>query len=156
MHRSGDTSVTATDPYVTLGVSRNAADDEIRRAFRKLAKELHPDLHPDDNSAADRFKRVTAAYDIIGDPPKRRQYDNGEIDASGEPRRGFRHPHANAGGGQKKDAYLIDVGVFLGAIMPEHRRNDAGGAVCRRRDDAPASARGNAEIDVSRLVRGCR
>lgn len=87
--------MTATDPYATLGVSRDAGDDEIRRAFRKLAKELHPDLHPDDAVAADRFKRVSAAYDILGDPPKRRQFDNGEIDASGEPR----YRYANAGQG---------------------------------------------------------
>lgn len=91
--------MTATDPYATLGVSRDAADDDIRRAFRKLAKELHPDLHPGDVAAADRFKRVSAAYEILGDPPKRRQFDNGEIDASGEPRRGFRHPYANAANG---------------------------------------------------------
>ncbi|MBU2583434.1 MAG: J domain-containing protein [Alphaproteobacteria bacterium] len=91
--------MTATDPYATLGVSRDAADDDIRRAFRKLAKELHPDLHPGDATAADRFKRVSAAYEIIGDPPKRRLYDNGEIDASGEPRRGHRPPYANTASG---------------------------------------------------------
>ncbi|KUO57445.1 MAG: molecular chaperone DnaJ [Alphaproteobacteria bacterium BRH_c36] len=99
MHHSGDTSVTAADPYATLGVSRDAGDDEIRRAFRKLAKELHPDLHPDNPTAADRFKRVSAAYDILGDPPKRRQFDNGEIDAAGEPRRGYRQATANGGNG---------------------------------------------------------
>lgn len=85
----------AIDPYTTLGVSRDAGDDEIRRAFRKLAKELHPDVNPQDAAAAERFKRISAAYDILGDPPRRRQFDSGEIDANGEPRRGFRHTHAN-------------------------------------------------------------
>lgn len=86
----------AVDPYATLGVSRDAGEDEIRRAFRKLAKELHPDLHPQDSAAAERFKRVSAAYDILGDPPKRRQFDSGQIDASGEPRRSHRQQYANA------------------------------------------------------------
>lgn len=89
----------AVDPYATLGVSRDAGDDEIRRAFRKLAKELHPDLHPQDSAAAEQFKKVSAAYDILGDPPKRRQFDSGEIDASGEPRRTHRPQYANANGG---------------------------------------------------------
>lgn len=77
------------DPYQTLGLSRAASDDEIRATFRRLAKELHPDLNPGDSAASDRFKRASAAYEIIGDPQKRRQFDAGEIDASGEPRRGY-------------------------------------------------------------------
>jgi len=87
----------ADDPYMVLGVPRNATETDIRRAYRKLAKELHPDLNPSNRaSAEERFKKVSAAYEIIGDAEKRRQYDRGEIDAGGEPRRGFRRPH---GGG---------------------------------------------------------
>ncbi|HWE21775.1 MAG TPA: DnaJ C-terminal domain-containing protein [Hyphomicrobiaceae bacterium] len=83
----------ADDPYTVLGVPRSATEDDIRRAYRKLAKELHPDLNPANRaSAEERFKKVSAAYGVIGDPEKRRQYDRGEIDASGEPRRGFRRP----------------------------------------------------------------
>ncbi|MBO0767039.1 MAG: DnaJ domain-containing protein [Hyphomicrobiaceae bacterium] len=83
----------ADDPYTVLGVPRAATDEEIRRAYRKLAKELHPDLNPSNRAAAEeRFKKVSAAYDVIGDPEKRKQYDRGEIDAGGEPRRGFRRP----------------------------------------------------------------
>ena len=81
----------ADDPYTVLGVPRSAAEADIRRAYRKLAKELHPDLNPSNRaSSEERFKKVSAAYGIIGDPEKRRQYDRGEIDATGEPRRGFR------------------------------------------------------------------
>lgn len=84
-----------------MGVDRNASDDEIRRAFRRLAKELHPDINPDDKTAAERFKKVSLAYDIIGDAEKRKRYDRGEIDASGEPRHAFSGaggPFGGAGG----------------------------------------------------------
>ncbi|MEZ5898260.1 MAG: J domain-containing protein [Hyphomicrobiaceae bacterium] len=73
--------------YDILGVSRRASDEDIRRAFRKLAKELHPDVNPGNTAANERFKKVAAANDILGDPDKRRQYDAGEIDSRGEPRR---------------------------------------------------------------------
>jgi DnaJ-class molecular chaperone len=83
----------ADDPYTVLGVPRTASEDDIRRAYRKLAKELHPDLNPENRTAAEeRFKKVSNAYGVIGDLEKRKQYDRGEIDASGEPRRGFRRP----------------------------------------------------------------
>lgn len=73
------------DLYQVLGVDRAAADEDIRRAFRKLAKAYHPDLNPSDEAAAERFRRLSEAYEIIGDPPRRRQYDCGEIDETGQP-----------------------------------------------------------------------
>jgi DnaJ-class molecular chaperone len=85
------------DLYTVLGVARGAQDDEIRRAYRRLAKELHPDVRPDDPAASDRFKRVAAAYDILGDTTKRRRYDDGEIDAQGEPVRTYVRNGAGAG-----------------------------------------------------------
>ena len=71
------------DPYAILGVKREATQDEIRSAYRRLAKQLHPDLNPGDKQAEEKFKQVSGAYDILGDPEKRGRFDRGEIDASG-------------------------------------------------------------------------
>jgi DnaJ-class molecular chaperone len=74
------------DLYATLGVSRDASQDDIKRAYRRLAKEMHPDLNPDKPDVAERFKEVTAAYDILSDPERRGRYDRDEIDATGQER----------------------------------------------------------------------
>jgi len=80
----------AGDPYKELGVSKGASAEEIKKAFRMLAKELHPDKNPGDKAAEERFKRVTAAFDLLGDAEKRAKFDRGEIDADGrEQFRGF-------------------------------------------------------------------
>ena len=74
------------DLYSELGVARTADAAAIKRAYRKLAKELHPDRNKDNPKAAERFKQVTAAYDILSDEAKRGQYDRGEIDGDGNPK----------------------------------------------------------------------
>lgn len=91
----------AGDPYKELGVARGASADEIKKAFRKLAKELHPDKNPGDKAAEERFKRITAAFDLLGDAEKRGKYDRGEIDADGrEQFRGFGGGQSGGGGRQ--------------------------------------------------------
>lgn len=82
-----------SDPYKTLGVARSATQAEIKKAFHKLAKQYHPDQNQDNPKAAERFKDINAAYDILSDKEKRGQYDRGEINAQGQPQ-GF-----GAGGG---------------------------------------------------------
>jgi DnaJ-class molecular chaperone len=79
------------DPYETLGVERNASADDIQKAYRRLAKKLHPDLNPGNKKAEERFKEVSAAYDLLSDADKRAKFDRGEIDASGaeQPRQRF-------------------------------------------------------------------
>ena len=79
------------DPYETLAVERSASPDVIQKAYRRLAKKLHPDLNPGNKESEERFKEVSAAYDLLSDAGKRARYDRGEIDASGaeKPRQHF-------------------------------------------------------------------
>lgn len=93
------------DPYKTLGVPVTATQAEIKKAYRKLAKALHPDLHPGDAAKHERFKAVSAAYDLLGDADKRRRYDAGEIDASGQarPERQYYHHYAGQNGARRYD-----------------------------------------------------
>ena len=87
------------DPYATLGVARNATEKDIKSAYRKLAKELHPDRNKDNPKAAERFSDVTKAYDLLSDKDKRAQFDRGEIDADGNPAMPFGMGGGGFGGG---------------------------------------------------------
>ncbi|GAB5508098.1 MAG: J domain-containing protein [Rhizobiaceae bacterium] len=83
------------DPYDVLGVSRDASHKDIKSAYRKLAKKYHPDQNPDDAKAKERFAEANQAYEVVGDEKKRKQFDRGEIDASGKQR--FQDFHAAGG-----------------------------------------------------------
>ncbi|MGD9471486.1 MAG: DnaJ C-terminal domain-containing protein [Novosphingobium sp.] len=118
------------DPYSTLGVARGATEKDIKSAYRKLAKELHPDRNKDNPKAADRFAEVTRAYDLLSDKDKRAQFDRGEIDAEGNPanpfagmggsrgaagsQRGFGGGFEGFGGGDAVDLDDLLGGIFGG------------------------------------------
>jgi DnaJ-class molecular chaperone len=98
----------AADPYQTLGVKKDASQETIQKAYRRLAKKLHPDLNPGNKQAEEQFKAVSAAYDLLSDPQKRARYDRGEIDASGaeRPRQRYYRDFADAA----SNSYTSDAG----------------------------------------------
>jgi len=146
-----------------LGVSRTASADEIRKAFRKLAKQFHPDTNPGNKAAEDRFKQVSGAFDILGDPAKRRRFDAGEIDADGrEVIRGF----GGSGGGdgfggfaggyssRDGDSPDIDLSELFGDILGRGGRGSKGfgssGAFSMKGSDV----RARLDIDLEESIRG--
>src|SRR3974377_1795787 len=87
------------DPYEVLGVTKGASEGDIKSAYRRLAKKLHPDANKHDPKAASRFAELNAAYEIAGDDKKRKAFDNGEIDAEDKPRfQGFEGAHPGGAG----------------------------------------------------------
>src|ERR1700688_4015089 len=109
----------AEDPYTTLGVKKDATQDDIQKAYRRLAKKLHPDLNPGNKIAEDKFKEISAAYDLLSDPDKRARFDRGEIDASGteRPRQQYYKDFADQGGwsAYTNSAGFADFGDYAGA-----------------------------------------
>ena len=103
------------DLYAILGVKRTATNDEIRRAYRKLAKDLHPDKNKNDKRAEEQFKKVSAAFAVLGNPEKRKRYDAGEIDSMGNERANpFYREYAGGGQGFGKE-YAGGFGGFGGS-----------------------------------------
>jgi DnaJ-class molecular chaperone len=124
------------DPYSTLGVSKGASEADIKKAYRTLAKELHPDKNKDNPKASERFSRVTQAYDLLSDKAKRAQFDRGEIDGDGNPANPFAgfgggggRPGAGPGGGFAGfgDAASADIGdIFEGLFGGRQQRGPGG------------------------------
>ncbi|WP_219894584.1 DnaJ C-terminal domain-containing protein [Aquisediminimonas profunda] len=98
------------DPYTTLGVSRGASEADIKKAYRKLAKELHPDTNKGNPKATERFAEVSTAYDLLSDKDKRAQFDRGEIDEHGNPANPF------AGFGGQQGGFRGSSGGFQGGF----------------------------------------
>ncbi len=93
------------DPYQILGIAKDATQDQIKKAYRKLAKSLHPDLHPGDKNKHAKFLGVSAAYELLKDPEQRKRFDAGEIDASGHqhPEQHYYHQYATQDAGRRYD-----------------------------------------------------
>jgi DnaJ-class molecular chaperone len=124
------------DLYTTLGVARGADEAAIKKAYRKLAKELHPDRNKDNPTATAKFAEVTTAYDLLSDKNKRAQYDRGEIDEQGNPKApfgygggggGFRRGPGGGGGADFGDAAAADFGDIFEGIFGGGRRGSQGG-----------------------------
>ena len=163
----------ARDPYQELGVPRTASADEVRKAFRKLAKENHPDTNPGNKAAEERFKKVSAAFDIVGDAEKRKKFDRGEIDADGrEVNMGFGgggpwdargpggfggHAGGRQGGGFRTDTFEgVDLGDILGEMFGGARQGRPGGAGggFGGFSQRGADTRARLEIDLVDAIRG--
>lgn len=111
------------DPYEVLGVSKGASEADIKSAYRRLAKKLHPDANKHDPKAASRFAELNAAYEIVGDGDKRKAFDRGEIDAEGKPRfQGFEGFGAQPGGGPGGGAHFESF-----SFGPDGFRRSGGG-----------------------------
>lgn len=151
----------ARDPYQELGVSRGASADEIRKAFRKLAKQHHPDTNPGDKAAEERFKRVSAAFDIVGDAEKRKKFDAGEIDADGrETMRGFGGgggPFGQQGGGWGGGRYSEAAeGADLGDLFSEILGRRTGGGGFGGFSQRGSDVRAKLEIDLEDTIHGAK
>lgn len=147
------------DPYKLLGVKPSATDAEIKKAYRALAKKLHPDLHPGDTKNEERFKAVSAAYSLLGNAEHRRRFDAGEIDATGteKPPRGFYRDQAAGGQANRYQSAgdFDDLGDIFSRAFGA-RGGMGGGAEGQRMQMRGADAQYHLEISFLDAVNGAK
>ena len=158
----------ARDPYLELGVSRTASAAEIRKAFHKLAKQHHPDANKGDKKSEEKFKQVSAAFDILGDVDKRKKFDAGEIDADGRetmrggfgaggsPFGGGGFSRGRAGGMGGGEGPEIDLNDLFGDILGRNRGAGAGagGGFGGGFSAKGADVRARLDIDLEEAIKG--
>lgn len=151
------------DPYKVLGVPKTATQDEIKKAYRKLAKKLHPDIHPNDKGKQAEFQAVAAANDLLGDPEKRRRFDAGEIDASGQERadRQYYHQYAGQDAGRRYDpganmGGFDEEDLFAELFGRRQRATGAGGGFRQEFNARGPDSRYNLEVDFMDAARGTK
>jgi DnaJ-class molecular chaperone len=147
----------AGDPYAALGVKKTASQEEIKKAYKRIARESHPDLNPDDAASEGRFKAASAAYDLLKDPEKRARFDRGEIDASGQERaeRRYYRDFAEAGGGPQAGGGFeeFDLGDLFAEMAGRRGRGPGGGQGFAMRG---ATVYYTVELDFLEAARGGR
>jgi DnaJ-class molecular chaperone len=137
-----------------LGVSRGASAADIRKAFHKLAKSNHPDVNPGDKASEERFKRASAAFDLLGDEDKRKKFDAGDIDADGrEVQRGFTGRPSGHGAPEGFEFDGVDINDIIGDMLRgQGRGGRRGGGFASRGGDVRAAL----EIDLEEAITGAR
>jgi DnaJ-class molecular chaperone len=165
------------DPYQILGAKRDASEADLKKAYRRLAKALHPDRNPDDPNARDKFAELNNAYEILGDEDKRKQFDRGEIDAEGKPRfagfegsgarggtgfegfgfgfepgGGFRRARAQAGGASAGAGAGFDPSEIFSELFSAGGPRSAG----QRTRAAGETVRGEAQITLAEAITGTK
>ena len=154
----------AQDPYQELGIARSADADAVRKAFRKLAKQHHPDANRGNKASEEKFKRLSAAFDLLGDAEKRKKFDAGEIDADGRDLHpglaggGFNRgrgpsPFGDEGGFQSASFEGVDLNDILGGMFGGGRggRQGGGGFATRGGD-----VRARVDIDLEDTITGAK
>lgn len=152
------------DPYEILGVAKTASQDEIKKAYRKLAKTHHPDLHAGDETAEQRFKEISQAYALLGDADKRGRYDRGEIDASGQerPQHPFHDPGGHGPGGFRYETHqdqgdLGDLGDLFSGLFGARGFRGHGGFESRGMGPFPGQdIRYELAVDFLDAVKGAK
>ena len=136
--------------YQVLGVEHGASQEDIKAAYRRRAKQLHPDRHPDDSAIEERFKQVSAAYAILSDPAMRKRYDRGEINASGQEQQQYQYQRdSGVGGGFEGFAGGFNVEDILGDLF-----GGAGGFRPGRRGGKGADEKYSIHISFAEAARG--
>lgn len=140
------------DYYKVLGVAETASDKDIQRAYRKLARQYHPDKNPDDPGAEERFKEISAAYDVLGDAEKRKEYD--ELRRLGPMAAGFGGGNGGFGGVRVEDLGGFDLGDLFGDVFGGRARGPAGASRARTGAVRGRDLEAELHLDFTQAVNG--